>query len=75
MFGHDKAPTDLPEDFAVADPAFVKLDGPAPNLIFVPVAHRLRLLPSDLEGSLSDDQFTYRCPYGFLHIDVLTETR
>jgi hypothetical protein len=68
------APTDPPEDFAVADPALVKLDGPAPNLIFVPVAHRLRLLPSDLEGSLSDDQFTYRCPYGFLHIDVLTET-
>lgn len=67
------APTDPPEDFAVADPTFVKLDGLAPDLIFA-VAHRLWLLPSDMGGSLSDDQTTYRCPYGFLHIDVLTET-
>jgi len=67
------APIDPPEDFAVANPAFVKLDGLAPDLIFA-VAHRLRLLPSDMGGSLSDDQFTYRCPYGVLHIDVLTET-
>jgi hypothetical protein len=51
----------------------VKLDGLAPDLIFA-VAHRLRLLPSGMGGSLSDDQFTYRCPYGVLHIDVLTET-
>jgi hypothetical protein len=34
----------------------------------------LCLLPIGLGGSLSDDQITYRCPYGSLHIDVLTET-
>jgi len=70
----EATPTDRPENIIEADSGFVKLNGLVSNLIIVPVVHRLRLLPNELGRSLSDDQITYRCPYGFLHIDVLTET-
>jgi hypothetical protein len=62
------------ENVIEADPGLVELNGFGSNLILVPVAHRFYLLPSGLGRSLSDEQTTYRCPYGFLHIDVLTET-
>jgi hypothetical protein len=70
----EATPLDSPEDITKADSGFVKLNGLESVLIFVPCAHRLPLLPNGLGRSLSDDQITYRCPYGFLHIDVLTET-
>ena len=71
----EATPVYRPENIIEADSGFVKLNGLVSDLIFVPVAHRLSLLPIRLGRSLSDDQITYRCPYGFLHIDVLTETR
>jgi hypothetical protein len=75
-FGKPEAtPAHRPENSTEADSGFVKLNGLVSDLIIVPAAHRLRLLPNGLGRSLSDDQITYRCPYGFLHIDVLTETR
>jgi hypothetical protein len=75
-FGKPEAtPAYRPENIIEADSGFVKLNGLVSDLIIVPAAHRLRLLPNGLGRSLSDDQITYRCPYGFLHIDVLTETR
>jgi hypothetical protein len=70
----EAAPSDPPQNVIEADSGFVKLNSPVSDLILVPVAHRLCLLPNRLGRSLSDDQITYRCPYGFLHIDVLTET-
>jgi len=74
-FGKPEAtPTYRPKNIIEADSSFVKLNGLVSDLIIVPAAHRLRLLPNGLGRSLSDDQITYRCPYGFLHIDVLTET-
>jgi len=74
-FGKPEAtPADPPENIIEADSALVKLNGLVSNLIIVPAAHRLRLLPNGLGRSLSDDQITYRCPYGSLHIDVFTET-
>jgi hypothetical protein len=74
-FGKPEAtPAYPPENIVEAESGFVKLNGLASELIFIPAVHRLRLLPSGLGRSLSDDQITYRCPYGFLHIDVLTET-
>ena len=71
----EATPLDPPKNAIEADSGFVELNGFGSDLILVPVAHRLCLLPSGLGRSLSDDQITYRCPYGFLHIDVLTETR
>jgi hypothetical protein len=74
-FGKPEAtPAHRPENIIEADSGFVKLNGLVSDFIIVPAAHRLRLLPNGLGRSLSDDQITYRCPYGFLHIDVLTET-
>lgn len=74
-FGKPEAtPLDFPENITKADSGFAKLNSLESDLIFVPCAHRLCLLPIGLGGSLSDDQITYRCPYGSLHIDVLTET-
>jgi hypothetical protein len=70
----EATPLDPPKNVIEADSGFVELNGFGSELILVPVVHRLCLLPSGLERSLSDDQITYRCPYGFLHIDVLTET-
>jgi hypothetical protein len=70
----EATPLDSPENVTKADSGFVKLNGLVSDLMLVPVAHRLCLLPNGLGRSLSDDQITYRCPYGFLHIDVLTET-
>ena len=70
----ETTPAYPPENIVEADPGFVELNGLVSDLVFIPAAHRLRLLPNGLGRSLSDDQITYRCPYGFLHIDVLTET-
>jgi hypothetical protein len=42
--------------------------------MFVGILHRFRLLPKLMGRSLCDKENTYRCPYGFLPIDVLTET-
>ena len=74
-FGKPEAtPADPPENIIETDSGLVKLNGLVSNLIIVLAAYRLRLLPKGLGRSLSDDQITYRCPYGSLHIDVLTET-
>ena len=71
----EATPVYRPENIIEADSGFVKLNGLVSDLIIILTAHRLSLLPNRLGRSLSDDQITYRCPYGFLHIDVLTETR
>ncbi len=70
----EATPLDPPKNVIEANSGFVKLNGLGSGLILVPVVHRFCLLSSGLGRSLSDDQITYRCPYGFLHIDVLTET-
>ena len=71
----EATPVHPSENIIEAGSGFMKLNGLVSDLILVPAAHRLSLLPNGLGRSLSDDQITYRCPYGFLHIDVLTETR
>jgi hypothetical protein len=70
----EATPLDPAENVIEADSGLVELNSLESELILVPVAHRLYLLPRGLGRSLSDDQTTYRCPYGFLQIDVLTET-
>jgi hypothetical protein len=42
-------PTDHPENIIEADSGFAKLNGLVSDLIIVPVVHRLRFLPNELE--------------------------
>jgi hypothetical protein len=66
---------DLAEDLIEADSVGMKPDRFDPERILASIPHSFRLLPMLMERSLCDEENTYRCPYGFLHSDVLTETQ
>ena len=68
------ASLDSPLDNIEADSTLMKPDSLDSDGMFASVAHPLRLLPNGLGRSLRDNQNASRCPYGFLHIDVLTGT-
>ena len=69
------APLDSPLDDVKADSIFMRPNRHDSEGMFAAVAHPLRLLPNGMGRSLRDNQNASRCPYGFLHHDVLTEIR
>jgi len=62
------------QDLVETDPVVIKPNRLDPKVMFVGILHRFRLLPKLMGRSLGDKENTYRCPYGFLPIDVLMET-
>jgi len=67
------ASLDSPLDNVKADSIFMKPNRFDSEGMFAAVAHPLRLLPNRMGRSLRDYQNASRCPYGFSHLDVLTE--
>jgi len=59
------------QDLVETDPVVIKPNRLDPKVMFVGILHRFRLLPKLMGRSLCDKENTYRCPYGFLPIDVL----